>query len=210
MLFALSILITSCDEKKIIYIADTFADCQGVSARKCMQIKENKEDDWTYFYNKIEGFQYEEGISYQIEVSIRKVENPPADGSSLEYKLVRIINQEVSTPKNTTFSTLSGHWKVISIKDLDSLSVNPTLKFDIDAHKIAGKSGCNSYGASFTQQDNSIVFYDLFSTKMMCSNMAIEKAYFESLSNIKTYNLLGDKLTFYDANNAELISCAKL
>ena len=210
ILFALSILVTSCDEKKIIYIADSFVDCQGVSAQKCIQVKENIEDEWTAFYNKIEGFEYEEGISYQIEVAISKVENPPEDGSSLNYKLVRIINQEIRTEKTVTFPRLPHNWEVISIKNLDSLKVNPTLKFDFDTHKISGNAGCNNYGASFIQQDNTITFKDVYSTKMMCTNMAIEKAFFENLKAASHYKLVAKNLIIFSSENNELMRCSLL
>ncbi|WP_109098834.1 DUF4377 domain-containing protein [Aquimarina sp. AU58] len=93
-LLSIVILFSSCQETKRVFIANTLVDCVGVGPQKCMLYKENPTDKWTYFYDTIEGFKYEDGYNYQIEVAITKIENPPADGSSLHYTLVKIISKE--------------------------------------------------------------------------------------------------------------------
>lgn len=94
ILILLTLILSSCKETKRIFIADHFADCTGVGSQKCMLIKESANDEWTLFYDQIEGFNYEEGFSYEIEVEINTISNPPADGSSLEYTLIKIISKE--------------------------------------------------------------------------------------------------------------------
>jgi hypothetical protein len=49
---------------------------------------------WRLFYNSIEGFTFEEGYRWRLEVERRRVPNPPADGSSVAYRLVRIVAKE--------------------------------------------------------------------------------------------------------------------
>src|SRR5690606_8544985 len=51
-------------------------------------------DNWTKFYNSIEGFNYEPGFIYDIKVKVEQVNNPPADGSSLKYTLQEIKSTE--------------------------------------------------------------------------------------------------------------------
>ncbi len=54
-------------------------------------------DNWTKFYNSIEGFNYQPGFIYDIKVIVEQVDNPPADGSSLKYTLKEIKStQEVN------------------------------------------------------------------------------------------------------------------
>lgn len=93
-LLSIVILFSSCQETKRVFIANTLVDCIGVGPQKCLLYKENPSDEWTYFYDTIEGFEYEEGYNYEIEVTVTKIENPPADGSSLHYTLVKIISKE--------------------------------------------------------------------------------------------------------------------
>jgi len=78
-------------ETKILYIDSKLADCVGVGPQKCMLVRENSDSDWQMFYDKIEGFDYQEGVQYQLEVMITDVENPPADSSSLKYTLIEIL-----------------------------------------------------------------------------------------------------------------------
>ena len=76
-------------------VASRYQDCQGVGPMKCMQItKPNGETE--LFYDSIEGFNYQEGTEYRIEVDGDGAANPPADGSSRRYKLVRIIAQTMN------------------------------------------------------------------------------------------------------------------
>jgi hypothetical protein len=62
-----------------------------------MQVQkgESLTGDWTYFYDVIEGFVYEPGYIYRIEVEERKIprEQVPADASSMSYRLVRVIEK---------------------------------------------------------------------------------------------------------------------
>ena len=78
-----------------LWIAPERVDCVGVGPQKCMLVKESEDADWRFFYDGIEGFTYTEGVSYVLDVEIFEVKDPPADGSSLEYRLVRIVE---STP----------------------------------------------------------------------------------------------------------------
>ncbi len=58
--------------EKTVYIAPETVDCVGVAPQKCLQIKENLEDDWTFFYGTIEGFNYEPGYFYQLKIAQKK------------------------------------------------------------------------------------------------------------------------------------------
>ncbi len=87
-------LFSSCQETKRVYIGSTLVDCIGVAPQKCMLYKENLADEWTYFYDSIDGFKYEEGYDYEIEVVVNKIESPPADGSSLHHTFVKMISKE--------------------------------------------------------------------------------------------------------------------
>lgn len=44
-------------------------------------------------YDSIEGFTFEERTAYVIDVTVAEVESPPADGSSLSYTLVEIVEE---------------------------------------------------------------------------------------------------------------------
>ena len=84
----------SLSETKILYINSKLVDCIGVGPQQCMLIKENKDEEWGMFYDNIQGFDYHEGIEYKLQVMITQIENPPADGSSLKYDLIEILESQ--------------------------------------------------------------------------------------------------------------------
>lgn len=73
-------------------------DCMGVAPMKCLQVKNLTKGDteWQSIYAAIEGFDYEPGYIYKIEVKEEKLDtkNLPADASSIKYTLVKVISKE--------------------------------------------------------------------------------------------------------------------
>lgn len=68
----------------------------------CFWIKRNGNPDWMLCYDSIKGFDYREGYEYVVEVKIIPVTNPPADASSAQYVLEKIISieeKESDTPQ---------------------------------------------------------------------------------------------------------------
>lgn len=83
---------SSGDEKTFI-IASQTVDCTGVAPMKCLQVKEKESDSWGNFYSNIEGFTYEHGFEYVLKVKTEKIQNPPMDGSSIEYTLLTQVSK---------------------------------------------------------------------------------------------------------------------
>ncbi|MFD0964408.1 DUF4377 domain-containing protein [Pseudofulvibacter geojedonensis] len=92
-----SFMLMACKETKTVILKSNLVDCQGEGTQKCMQYKIKGEDNWQLFYGEIEGFTYEEGYNYELEVDIEKIDNPPADGSNLKYTLRKVLKKERDT-----------------------------------------------------------------------------------------------------------------
>ncbi|UCG24826.1 MAG: META domain-containing protein [Chloroflexota bacterium] len=80
--------------EKNIFVAPTMVECEGEGPQMCLLIKENAEDDWQLWYQPIEGFDYQEGILYELTVEEQTVDDPPAGGSSIELVLVEEVSHE--------------------------------------------------------------------------------------------------------------------
>lgn len=81
------------DLQRILISSETRV-CTGVSPMECLQVKWNKDqEDWELFYDHIQGFDYVKGYEYELIVKVEKVENPPADASSLKYTLVKEVSR---------------------------------------------------------------------------------------------------------------------
>ncbi|MCO5230320.1 MAG: DUF4377 domain-containing protein [Chitinophagales bacterium] len=93
--FTALFLISCSTANKVIYIAAYKQPCTGVGNMECMMIKKDKnQKDWEYFYSSIDGFTYEKGFEYKLLIQEEKIENPPADGSSIRYKLIKVIGKK--------------------------------------------------------------------------------------------------------------------
>lgn len=77
-----------------LWIAPETVPCQGVGPMDCLQVSTTAEGDPQLFYDPIEGFEFVEGTSYVIDVTITEVADPPADASNKRYTLVRIVEQQ--------------------------------------------------------------------------------------------------------------------
>jgi hypothetical protein len=77
-----------------MYVAAYTRTCTGMYEMQCMLVKEKPTDEWSNFYDPIEGFTRENGYEYELIVGWREIPNPPADGSSRAYWLVRVVKRQ--------------------------------------------------------------------------------------------------------------------
>jgi len=68
-------------------------DCEGAAPQTCLQVSEAADGEYEFFYDSIEGFDPQPGTSYVVDVEVIEIENPPADGSSLRYILIDVVEQ---------------------------------------------------------------------------------------------------------------------
>ena len=82
--------------EKTLFVGPERVDCVGVAPQKCYKVREDPSEDWRFFYSEIAGFDYEPGYQYELLVREEKVENPPADGSSLRWELIEVVSKEAA------------------------------------------------------------------------------------------------------------------
>lgn len=85
-------------EQLTLRTGSTLVECGGFTvpgAKDCFQTYRLPENTpyGPIFRNEIRGFTFEEGHEYTLLVSVRHIEHPPADGSSVEYTLVRVLDR---------------------------------------------------------------------------------------------------------------------
>ena len=76
---------------EVLYVGPDRVECEGVGPQLCLQIRRSPDAAWELFYDTIEGFDPTPGTSYEIEVRVIPVADPPADASSVRYELIRVI-----------------------------------------------------------------------------------------------------------------------
>ncbi len=94
LLLLASFILATCLAKAQVFtytVAPQKGDCYGMRPMKCMQVKKGSEVLWSNFYSKIEGFDYEPGYTYVLQVKEKRIKKPAADGSSVRYILKKIL-----------------------------------------------------------------------------------------------------------------------
>lgn len=83
------------DVVRRIEIAPETKPCQGIAVMPCLQVRTLDKKEWTLFYSPIEGFHYQEGYRYVVDVKATLKPKPvPADASTIEWTLIRIVSQQ--------------------------------------------------------------------------------------------------------------------
>lgn len=82
-------------------VVPTVVPCYTMFETVCLQAREHATAPWRAFYNRIEGFHHESGYQYVLRVAERQVPNPPADGSSVTYRLIAIL-AKVAVPASSS------------------------------------------------------------------------------------------------------------
>ncbi len=185
-------------------------DCVGVGPMSCLQIQKGDAiapTQWRFFYDQIEGFDYEPGFIYQVQVKIIKKSEPiPADASSLKYELVKIVSKEMDENLKLTNS-----WKVLKVGDIEQ-PIHPKTKealiFELNGSErsYSGDLACNSVRGTIQSLDSeNLVFGAGATTKMACVDMSVENALLNAITATKTYQIKENQLSLFDESGSLLI-----
>ena len=72
----------------VVTVGPELEDCVGLAPRKCMVV------DGQLFYERIEGFDYQEGYDYRLRIERSDAypgQEPPADASRYRYRLLEVL-----------------------------------------------------------------------------------------------------------------------
>jgi heat shock protein HslJ len=108
--------------------------------------------------------------------------------------------------------SLNGRWQLASMildKDMAIPLTGKPITLNIETDKIGGSGGCNSYGGSFMQAEDTVEFSDIISTKMWCANAPTENKYFQALEKSVLFELSGSELVLMDANKQNILKFTK-
>lgn len=224
--------VVTASETVTMYVGPELADCTGVAAQACLQVRGQPNEAYQLFYSPIAGFEYEPGYEYEITVKVEPVANPPADAPAYAYTLVEVVSKTPATtatlPEATpTLPTPTEHepaaepaagsldgsaWTLISYIDAQgqAATVLPdapaTLEFS--GGQIGGNASCNRYGGTYTQDGDKLTIEPGAMTLMACDEpiMAQEVAFLAALGQAASVRVTGDKLDILNAEGAVILT----
>ncbi len=78
---------------QILYVDSKKIACSGLVPRQCLRVRHAENADWEFFYETINGFEYETGYRYKLSVQTSSLQDPPQDASSLQYDLLEVLEK---------------------------------------------------------------------------------------------------------------------
>lgn len=144
--FAISSCSSDDDEKKdsvkeiTIYVSSETGESYGFNStpEECMLVMfDNPNGEWEHLgLYRIEGFTYVKGHEYELRVKMTTLANPPADGYSHKYLLVKIVKdklvKETETPTDNS---------VKSESDIEYQELCPYNKYETEDNYIVDGEG---------------------------------------------------------------------
>lgn len=213
LILFLGFLLNSCstNKNKIFWVSGIKTECSGGAGKmQCLNVHKGKNLDnaaWGNFYAQIEGFEFEEGVMKKLEIREEKIKNPPADGSSIKYIMVKELEKKADYRVK-----INGDWMLNRINDapIDKSVKIPSMAINLSQMQVGGNGGCNNYTGKITNlTSNTIKFGNLANTNRACINRNIESDYFNALNAVNTFQIDGDNLVFYNEKGNKVLSYLK-
>ncbi|WP_173973373.1 META domain-containing protein [Flavobacterium bizetiae] len=157
-----------------MFVKENKVPCQGVGPMECLQVKYDKDKEWQFFYDHIEGFNFEKGNRYEIMVTRTKRPAPiPADASAYQYKLKSVISKTPVNAEKGIYNT-----KMI-LTQLNGKKINNGKAFitiNDETGTISGKNGCNNFNVKYTKLSakNQIKTDSPMGTLMACDSESMK------------------------------------
>lgn len=207
------IMLTACSpsDKGTIYWVNSYkVDCVGVGPMKCLLIQKGEtlaEGEWQNFYAQIEDFNYEPGFIYKLRVEEEKMENVPADASSIKYKLIELLEKT----KDTRLA-LNGTWvaETIDGTGVQDKANAPRLEVQTANMEVMGEDGCNSFTGKIKKLTNKeLVFAPLASTRKACPDMTLPDKFNKAMQQVRNYKMSGTNLILLNEQDKVLMVLKK-
>lgn len=205
-----------------LYVGPEEVECTGVAPQTCLQVKLSPDEEYGLFYDTINGFEFEPGFEYVLQVQVEQIENPPADGSSLQYTLIQVVSK---TPADLTIegegagtgdsdgtadtgqsgtaatSLVGPTWQWESFIDPMGAASIPnaqlyTITFAADGTMNA-TADCNSATGSYTAEGDAsgAMQIDVDATTLaLCPEGSLGEEFLANLEAIGTYTIVDGKL----------------
>jgi heat shock protein HslJ len=190
--------------EKTVYVGPYQVDCVGVAPQKCLLIKEKAQDDWKMYYDQIQDFEYEAGYEYELLVREDKVDDAPADASTLRWTLIEVRSQTRSLEGTT--------WVLNSYLNSEGVLVSALSGSEATARfqqeQVSGNASCNSYFGTYRLQGDKLTVDLGGMTEMYCAPeelMAQERDFMAALDSAASYLIAENKLQIEDIGGKELL-----
>lgn len=203
------------------YVGPEMVECEGgAGPQSCLLVRSSLDEEYSLFYFSIDGFDYEPGFDYEIFVVVTPVENPPADGSSLQYTWIWTASKTpvegaaLTAPEDMSMElSLEGpRWVLTTYLNSDSQTVDALPQVEATATfgeaLVSGNASCNRYTGAYTSDGGALTISQTVSTMMAClpDISAQEQQFLASLQLAASYTITGDQLMVANADGVTTLT----
>ena len=166
-------------------VSEESKPCRRMMEMTCLQVQMDGSKTWELFYERIKGFEYEEGYRYVIEViETPRPEPVPQDLSKNTYSLSKIISKTLVLVDENILQ-----YQMIRLNGSELAADVYSIYFDTTLTKLSGFSGCNNYSipVKWNSKKTKVSMGEVSATKVFCGDDASknEQNLFQSLANKK-------------------------
>ncbi len=174
-------------------IAPYRQDCVGVGPQQCLVV--NNE----YFYDRIDGFAFEEGYEYVISVERTRREQPgPADQNQFSYTLIDVISKKDVRPEPEdeviSLDDTSWQWRETVYADESVVTAVDSSQFTVQfgEESFGSTTDCNTLAGAYIISGNTIQIGPLAATKKACPGATQEFEYAQMLEQVAQFYISDD------------------
>ncbi|MEL6404718.1 MAG: DUF4377 domain-containing protein [Chloroflexota bacterium] len=172
------------DDTTLIYISPATQTCTGVGEQDCLVVRFEDENTLSFFYDSIDGFDYQSGFAYRLRVRITEVENPPADASSLNYELVEIVHQFPALIDDVQWELQLLNGEIVEDPTRYTLLISESELFiGADCNRVQGDLERDPFRIETT-----------ISTRVACPEDSLESAYVSALNDVSLMSVENGEL----------------
>ena len=217
LLFLLLFLASSAhamDDGSILWINSFIVQCEGVAPMNCLQVQESdapEQGKWRNFYSSIEGFTFEAGYLYKLGIRKERLEDVPADASSIRYVLVEVFEKTRDSKININDIWAVTHIRGEPVDAHQQRQKDPLIEISLSAMRVMGNDGCNNFTGTIEEFDDGVIrFGPIATTRMMCLDMTVPDKFSSAMQLVRGYRLEPGRLVLLDSDGVELIACRKI
>jgi copper homeostasis protein (lipoprotein) len=193
------------------YMADAGSFTECLTGQRWFVAQEGDNAALEREYTKI---RRQPGEELLINLEGRVEMRPSMEGNALQPTLVvnRFIGVWPGETCGARFATdplENTYWKLTRLGNkpvfVQDRQREPSLILHPENHRMSGSGGCNRLMGSYTLTGEQIGFGHVASTKMACAEGTdTEQAFLEVLTQVRTWNVMGQHLELYDAKGVLL------
>lgn len=200
------VIVSACayeSHDRILTVAPEPVPCAAGTPGTCIRVTDAQGDTWITRPGEIEGFTYEPGYTYRLQVEEASEAAEIEDATPPRLRLIQVVGKEGSgEPEEAVAASLGdGPWLMSAIAPSGEseqawAASGITAEFDVLGERLSGFAGCNNYTAAISVNGDQIQVSAPASTRKACAPavMALEQEFLERITGATSFVITDDHL----------------